>query len=354
MNNRRSLISPESQQNDGGPLQEHLRPARLSEYIGQQKIISELKIYLEAVKRRNEALDHILFYGPPGLGKTTLAYIIGRELNIHVETTSGPAMEHPGDIAAILTNLGHRDALFIDEIHRLTRIVEEKLYPAMEDFRLDLIMGQGPAARVIPLELEPFTLIGATTRFGALSSPLRDRFGIIFRLEFYSVDELMQIVMRAAKILNIHTDSAGAREIAARSRGTPRIANRLLRRVRDFAQVTSGGEITKAVVAKALGIMDIDEHGLDPMDRRLLHVIARNYAGGPVGIDTLATALMEDRETIEDVYEPYLIQMGFLHRTSRGRMLASAAFDILKIPRPATYTLPELPFDLFKDDENQP
>ncbi len=352
MNTGRSLISPEPQKNDGGPLLEHIRPARLSEYVGQQKIISELKIYLEAVKQRNEALDHILFYGPPGLGKTTLAYIIGRELNINVETTSGPAMEHPGDIAAILTNLGHRDALFIDEIHRLSRIVEEKLYPAMEDFRLDLIMGQGPAARVIPLELEPFTLIGATTRFGALSSPLRDRFGIIFRLEFYTVDELMQIVLRAAKILNIQTDEAGAREIAARSRGTPRIANRLLRRVRDFAQVTSGGKITLSVVSKALGIMDIDEHGLDPMDRRLLFVIARNYAGGPVGIDTLATALMEDRETIEDVYEPYLIQMGFLHRTSRGRVLAPAAFDILKIPKPASYTLPELPFDLFKDDEN--
>jgi holliday junction DNA helicase RuvB len=345
VNDKRSLISPEPQKNDTGQIHEQLRPRRLSEYIGQQKIVSELAIYLEAVKQRNEALDHILFYGPPGLGKTTLAHIIGQELQIYVETTSGPALEHPGDIAAILTNLGRKDALFIDEIHRLTRIVEEKLYPAMEDYRLDLVMGQGPAARVIPLDLEPFTLIGATTRFGALSSPLRDRFGIIFRLDFYTVDELMQIIVRAAKILDIETDEAGVREIAARSRGTPRIANRLLRRVRDFAQVTSNGKISLPVVAKALGVMDIDEQGLDPMDRRLLHVIARNYAGGPVGIDTLATALMEDRETIEDVYEPYLIQMGFLHRTSRGRMLAPAAFDLLKIPKPASYVNPELPFE---------
>jgi holliday junction DNA helicase RuvB len=345
MDTNRPLVSPESQKDDDGHVHESLRPSRLSDYVGQNKIVSELKIYLEAVKQRNEAIDHILFYGPPGLGKTTLAYIIGKELQIYVESTSGPALEHPGDIAAILTNLGRKDALFIDEIHRLTRIVEEKLYPAMEDFRLDLVMGQGPAARVIPLELEPFTLIGATTRFGALSSPLRDRFGIIFRLEFYSVEELMQVVMRASKILNIPADEDGAREIASRSRGTPRIANRLLRRVRDFAQVTSDGTITQKIVAKALGIMEIDEHGLDPMDRRLLRVIARNYGGGPVGIDTLATALMEDRETIEDVYEPYLIQLGFLHRTMRGRMLAPAAFDFLKIPKPSGYILPELPFD---------
>jgi holliday junction DNA helicase RuvB len=345
MDTNRPLVSPESQKDDDGHVHESLRPSRLSDYVGQNKIVSELKIYLEAVKQRNEAIDHILFYGPPGLGKTTLAYIIGKELQIYVESTSGPALEHPGDIAAILTNLGRKDALFIDEIHRLTRIVEDKLYPAMEDFRLDLVMGQGPAARVIPLELEPFTLIGATTRFGALSSPLRDRFGIIFRLEFYSVEELMQVVMRASKILNIPADEDGAREIASRSRGTPRIANRLLRRVRDFAQVTSDGTITQKIVAKALGIMEIDEHGLDPMDRRLLRVIARNYGGGPVGIDTLATALMEDRETIEDVYEPYLIQLGFLHRTMRGRMLAPAAFDFLKIPKPSGYILPELPFD---------
>ncbi len=343
MDDLRPLIGPEKQRDEDKP-NERLRPARLTEYIGQRKVISQLKIYLEAVKQREESLDHILFYGPPGLGKTTLAYIIGSELGIYVETTSGPALEHPGDIAAILTNLSHRDALFIDEIHRLNRVVEEKLYPAMEDFRLDLVMGQGPAARVIPLELEPFTLIGATTRFGALSSPMRDRFGIIFRLEFYSIDELKQIVLRAADILKIQTHDDGAREIAGRARGTPRIANRLLRRVRDYAQVKSDGIITRHVAEEALNLMEIDRNGLDPMDRRLLGVIARNYAGGPVGIDTLATALMEDRETIEDVYEPFLIQLGFLHRTPRGRVISPAAFEYLGVPRPSAYTEPELPF----------
>jgi len=343
VNDDRPLIGLEKIPEEENPV-ESLRPKNLNEYIGQKKVVSQLKIYLEAVKMRNEALDHILFYGPPGLGKTTLAYIIGSELGIYVESTSGPALEHPGDIAAILTNLGNRDALFVDEIHRLNRIVEEKLYPAMEDFRLDLVMGQGPAARVIPLELEPFTLIGATTRFGALSSPMRDRFGIIFRLEFYSIDELLQVVLRAASIFKIQTDRAGALEIASRSRGTPRIANRLLRRVRDFAQVKGDGRITAKLASEALGIMEIDERGLDPMDRKLLRTIARNYAGGPVGLDTLATALREDRETIEDVNEPFLIQLGFLHRTPRGRVLSSAGFEYLNIPKPSTYTYPELPF----------
>ncbi|MCD4653945.1 Holliday junction branch migration DNA helicase RuvB [bacterium] len=346
MNDERPLIGLERTQEDKKPA-ESLRPRNLSEYIGQRKVINQLKVYLEAVKLRQESLDHILFYGPPGLGKTTLAYIIGAELGIYVETTSGPALEHPGDIAAILTNLGTRDALFIDEIHRLNRIVEEKLYPAMEDFRLDLVMGQGPAARVIPLELEPFTLIGATTRFGALSSPMRDRFGIIFRLEFYSINELLEVVLRAASIFRIVTDKDGAHEIAARSRGTPRIANRLLRRVRDFAQVKSDGRITRKLACEALSIMEIDQRGLDPMDRKLLRVIARNYNGGPVGLDTLATALREDRETIEDVYEPYLIQLGFLHRTPRGRVLSSSGFEYLNIPKPASYSNSELPFAEF-------
>lgn len=344
MNDIRPLLGADEKYEDVRPA-ETLRPRSISEYVGQKKVISQLKIYIEAVKKREEALDHILFYGPPGLGKTTLAYIIGSELGISVESTSGPAMEHPGDIAAILTNLAERDALFIDEIHRLNRVVEEKLYPAMEDFRLDLIMGQGPAARVIPLELEPFTLIGATTRFGAISSPMRDRFGIIFRLEFYTIAELMEIVLRAAQILKVDTDTAGAREIASRSRGTPRIANRLLRRVRDFAQVKSDGRITEKLASEALTMMEIDKRGLDPMDRRLLKVIAVNYSGGPVGIDTLATALMEDRETIEDVYEPYLIQLGFLNRTPRGRVISSQVFDYLNIPRPNSGNATELPFE---------
>ncbi|MBN1297312.1 Holliday junction branch migration DNA helicase RuvB [bacterium] len=337
------MIGPEKQREDE-PHHDSIRPHSLADYIGQNKVISQLKIYLEAVRMRQEAMDHILFYGPPGLGKTTLAYIIGAELGIDVETTSGPALEHPGDIAAILTNLNRRDALFIDEIHRLNRVVEEKLYPAMEDFRLDLVMGQGPAARVIPLDLEPFTLIGATTRFGALSSPMRDRFGIIFRLEFYTEEELTRIVLRAAVILNIQTNLDGAREIASRARGTPRIANRLLRRVRDYAQVKGNGVITREIADVALNMMDIDPIGLDPMDRKLLRMIALNYGGGPVGLDTLATALMEDRDTIEDVYEPFLIQKGLLHRTSRGRMLSPSAFDYLKLPKPAAYAEPELPF----------
>ncbi len=328
---------------------ESLRPQTLAEYIGQEKLKSQLEIYLSAVKSRGDSLDHVLFYGPPGLGKTTLAYIIGQELGIRVETTSGPALDHPGDIAAILTNLAERDGLFIDEIHRLNRIVEEKLYPAMEDFRLDLVMGQGPAARIIPLDLEPFTLIGATTRFGALSSPLRDRFGIVFRLEFYTIEELMKIVIRAADILQIPIDRDGAREIAARSRGTPRIANRLLKRIRDFAQVKGDGKIQQKLANDALNVMEIDNQGLDRMDRQLLKVIAHTFNGGPVGIDTLATALMEDRNTIEDVFEPFLIQKGLILRTPRGRMLSLRAFEYLGIPKPAALTIPLLPFDMDED-----
>jgi Holliday junction DNA helicase RuvB len=303
-----------------------LRPRALSEYVGQEKAKNNLRIFIDAARGRGEALDHVLLYGPPGLGKTTLSNIIAAELGVSIKSTSGPVIERPGDLAAILTNLEPRDVLFIDEIHRLPHIVEEILYPAMEDFQLDIIIGQGPSARTVKLDLPKFTLVGATTRAGLLSSPLRDRFGVISRLEFYTEAELAIIVTRSARILDISIDPDGSDELACRSRGTPRIANRLLRRVRDFAQVKADGIITLKVVQDALKLLEIDEIGLDQMDRMILLTIIDKFNGGPVGLDTLAAAICEESDTIEDVYEPFLIQQGFLNRTPRGRMATKSAY----------------------------
>jgi Holliday junction DNA helicase RuvB len=311
-----------------------LRPVRLVDYVGQHKVKENLKIYIEAAKQRDEALDHVIFYGPPGLGKTTLAHIIARELGVNIKATSGPAIEHPGDLAAILSNLGERDVFFIDEIHRLSSTIEEVLYPAMEDFQLDLVIGQGPSARTLKLNLPHFTLIGATTRVGLLTAPLRDRFGVISRLEFYSPEELMEIVVRSAKILNISVDMEGAKELASRSRGTPRIANRLLRRVRDFAQIKAGGIITLEVARAALEQLEIDEQGFDAMDRKFLLTLIQKFAGGPVGVETLAAAMAEEKDTLEDVCEPYLIQNGYLDRTPRGRQATALAYRYLGLPTP--------------------
>jgi Holliday junction DNA helicase RuvB len=297
----------------------NLRPRTLEEYVGQEEVKSNLRVFVEAAKGRGEALDHVLFSGPPGLGKTTLAYIIASELRVNVKATSGPVIERPGDLAAILSNLKEHDILFIDEIHRLNHVVEEILYPAMEDFQIDILIGQGPSARSIKLNIPPFTLVGATTRAGLLTFPLRDRFGISFRLEFYSPAELEKILIRSARILNVDLDPSGAQEIAKRSRGTPRVANRLLRRVRDFAQVKASGKIDQALADQALKLLEVDERGLDKMDRKILLTILEKFNGGPVGLDTLAVAVNEEKDTIEDVYEPYLIQVGFLDRTPRGR-----------------------------------
>jgi Holliday junction DNA helicase RuvB len=303
-----------------------LRPRTLSEYVGQEKAKNNLQIFIDAAKGRNEALDHVLLYGPPGLGKTTLSNIIAAELGVNIKSTSGPVIERAGDLAAILTNLESRDVLFIDEIHRLPHIVEEILYPAMEDFQLDIIIGQGPSARTVKLDLPKFTLVGATTRAGLLSSPLRDRFGVISRLEFYTDAELAIIVTRSARILDIRIDPDGSQELARRSRGTPRIANRLLRRTRDFAQVKADGVITLNVAQDALKMLEIDEIGLDQMDRMILLTIIDKFNGGPVGLDTLAAAICEESDTIEDVYEPFLIQQGFLNRTPRGRTATRSAY----------------------------
>ena len=319
-------------QDEDAELDFGLRPQTLEEYIGQEKAKESLKIYIEAAKMRGDALDHVLLYGPPGLGKTTLSAIIANELGVNIRITSGPAIEKQGDLAALLTNLGRNDVLFIDEIHRLSRNIEEILYPAMEDYSLDIIIGKGPAARSIRLPLEKFTLIGATTRAGQLTTPLRDRFGVLLRLELYTPEELVRIIRRSAGILNIDISDDGAMEIARRSRGTPRIANRLLKRVRDFAQVKSDGRITSQVADQALDMLDIDKLGLDNIDRRMLESIIRFYDGGPVGIDTLAATIGEEAVTIEDVYEPYLIQIGFLNRTQRGRCVTRLAYEHLGLP----------------------
>jgi Holliday junction DNA helicase RuvB len=313
----------------------NLRPGALDEFIGQDKLRENLKIFIQAARQRKEPLDHILFCGPPGLGKTTLAHIISSELKVNIRTTSGPVLERAGDLAAILTNLSDMDILFIDEIHRLPRIIEEVLYPAMEDFQLDIIIGQGPNARTLKLNLPKFTLIGATTRTGLLTSPLRDRFGILDRLHYYGAEELRKIVLRSSDIMKIGIQNDAALEIARRSRGTPRIANRLLKRIRDFAQVIGTGKIDLDIAQRSLHALDVDERGLDDMDRRLLLTIMEKFSGGPVGVETLAASLREDRETIEDVYEPYLMQEGFLERTPRGRLVTRHAYGHLgkNVPR---------------------
>ncbi len=311
-----------------------LRPRRFEEFVGQERIKDNLKVYIQAARQRGEALDHVLFYGPPGLGKTTLAHIISNELGVNIRATSGPILERPGDLAAILTNLTEHDILFIDEIHRMPRIVEEVLYPAMEDFHLDIIIGQGPNARTLKVNLPSFTLVGATTRTGLLTSPLRDRFGVIVRLQYYSPEDLMHIVRRSSRILDVEIDDDACYEIARRSRGTPRIANRLLRRIRDFAQVKGDGRVTLPVTEHALEAMDVDGRGLDEMDRKLLRTIIEKYNGGPVGVETLAASLREDRETIEDVYEPFLLQEGLIERTPRGRLATRGAYEHLKIEIP--------------------
>ena len=333
------IVAPEYSSSEDNDIELSLRPKTLGEYIGQDKVKENLSVYIEAARQRGEPLDHVLLYGPPGLGKTTLAGIIANEMGVNFRVTSGPAIEKPGDLAALLTNLNDGDVLFIDEIHRLSRAVEEVLYPAMEDNVLDIIIGKGPSARSIRLDLHRFTLVGATTRAGQLSAPLRDRFGVILRLELYTPGQLSEIVNRSAGILDIDIDPEGASEIASRSRGTPRIANRLLKRARDFAQVMCGGEITKQASALALDRMEIDELGLDSIDRLILKTMIKNYNGGPVGLETIAAAIGEEAVTIEDVYEPYLMQVGFLSRTPRGRMVTPAGYAHLGIAMPGQQRL---------------
>lgn len=329
------IVTPRPVSPNEESIERALRPRLLDEYVGQQRVREQLEIFIAASKKRNESLDHVLLFGPPGLGKTTLAHIVAHEMGVQLRQTSGPVLERPGDLAALLTNLERNDVLFIDEIHRLSPVVEEILYPALEDFQIDILIGEGPAARSVKIDLQPFTLVGATTRAGMLTNPLRDRFGIVSRLEFYTADELARIVTRSARLLNVSMTADGATEIARRSRGTPRIANRLLRRVRDYAEVKADGRINTETAGAALAMLEVDPQGLDVMDRKLLEAIIHKFDGGPVGVDSLAAAIGEERDTIEDVIEPYLIQHGYLQRTPRGRIATKTTWRHLGLSAPS-------------------